>query len=61
MVALNNLAVSLGTTLSGVLAVYYTTDTEGTYFGTLGIITAVLGIVLLLLAKPITRLMRGVR
>ena len=61
MVALNNLAVSLGTTLSGVLAMYYTSDTEGAYFGTLGLITAALGIVLLLLAKPITRLMRGVR
>lgn len=61
MVALNNLAVALGTTLSGVLAAYYSSDTEGAYFGTLGIITAAMGIVLLLLAKPITRRMRGVR
>ncbi|MFC3482276.1 oligopeptide:H+ symporter [Kocuria carniphila] len=52
MVALNNLAVSLGTTLSGVLAVYYTSDTEGAYFGTLGLITAALGVVLLLLPSP---------
>ena len=61
MVALNNLAVALGTALSGSLAGFYSRDNEVGYFGTMGAITIVLGIIMLLAAKPILRLMRGIR
>jgi len=61
MVALNYLSVALGTALSGSLAAFYTEETEGSYFGGLGAVTIAIGAVLLLLARPITRLMRGVR
>ncbi|MGX0672314.1 hypothetical protein [Kocuria marina] len=61
MVALNNLAVALGTALSGSLASFYSRENEVGYFGTMGAITIVLGIIMLLAAKPILRLMRGIR
>lgn len=61
MIALYFMSVSLGTTLSGSLAAFYSPDNETPYFGTLGAITIVLGVLMLLIARPVTRLMRGVR
>lgn len=61
MVSLYYLAVALGTGLSGSLAGFYSAQTEGAYFGILGAVTIVIGIVLLLMARPITRGMRGIR
>jgi len=61
MVALYNLSVALGTALSGSLAGFYSERTEGAYFGTLGAITIGIGLVMLLIAKPLQRGMRGVR
>ena len=61
MVALFFLSVALGTALSGTLAGLYKASAEAGYFGILGSIAIVLGIVLALAAKPIGRLMGGVR
>ncbi|MDI3331819.1 MAG: oligopeptide:H+ symporter [Micrococcus sp.] len=61
MVALYNLSVALGTALSGALAGYYTADTEGVYFGVLGAATIAIGVVMLLISRPVYRAMRGVR
>ena len=61
MVALFYLSVALGTALSGSLAGYYSEQTEAGYFGTLGAVTIAIGAVLLLISRPVTRMMRGVR
>ncbi|MFI5495868.1 peptide MFS transporter [Actinoplanes sp. NPDC051859] len=61
MVALFFLSVALGTALSGTLARYYSADNEGTYFGVLGAVAIVLGLALAAAARPISRLMGGVR
>lgn len=61
MVALFFLSVALGTALSGTLAGYYSADDEIAYFGVLGTIAIVLGLALAAAAKPISRLMSGVR
>ncbi|KUL22807.1 peptide MFS transporter [Actinoplanes awajinensis] len=61
MVALFFLSVALGTALSGTLAGYYSADHETAYFGILGAVAIVLGLSLALAAKPISRLMNGVR
>jgi POT family proton-dependent oligopeptide transporter len=61
MVALFFLSIALGTAMSGVLAGYYHPDSETAYFGVLGGIAIVIGIVLLLLTPIITKLMSGVR
>jgi POT family proton-dependent oligopeptide transporter len=60
MVALYNLSVALGTALSGALAGYYTAETEGTYFGVLGAVTIAIGVVMLVISRPVHRAMRGV-
>lgn len=60
MVALYNLSVALGTALSGSLASYYSRETEASYFGILGAVTIGIGVVMLLIAKPIHRAMKGV-
>lgn len=60
MVALYNLSVALGTALSGALAGYYTAETEGAYFGILGAVTIAIGVVMLLISRPVHRAMRGV-
>jgi POT family proton-dependent oligopeptide transporter len=60
MVALYNLSVALGTALSGALAGYYTAETEGTYFGILGAVTIAIGVVMLVISRPVHRAMRGV-
>jgi POT family proton-dependent oligopeptide transporter len=61
MVALFFLSVALGTAMSGTLAGYYSEEHEVAYFGILGAIAIALGLILLALARPIRRLMGGVR
>nr|WP_227873258.1 peptide MFS transporter [Brachybacterium ginsengisoli] len=61
MMALYNLSVALGTSLSGALAGFYSAETETAYFGALGAITIAIGLLMLLIAKPVSRGMRGVR
>jgi proton-dependent oligopeptide transporter, POT family len=61
MVALFFLSVALGTAASGELAKYYSEDAEVAYFGILGAIAIVLGLVLAALSPVIRRLMHGVR
>ena len=61
MVALFFLSVALGTALSGTLAQYYSTDTQVPYFGILGGVAIVIGIVLGLMTPWLERLMGRVR
>ncbi|PRY67862.1 POT family proton-dependent oligopeptide transporter [Glaciihabitans tibetensis] len=61
MVALFFLSVALGTALSGSLAGYYDPDNEAPYFGVLGTVAIVLGAALIVGARPVLKLMRGVR
>ena len=61
MVALFFLSVALGTALSGQLAQFYSPKTEWAYFGVLGLVAIVIGVVLGLMAPWLRRLMRGVR
>ena len=61
MVALFFLSVALGSAVSGVLATWYATAPETVYFSVLGGIAIVLGIMLVLIARPVLRLMGGVR
>jgi POT family proton-dependent oligopeptide transporter len=61
MVALFFLSVALGTALSGTLAEYYSVDTQVAYFGILGGVAIVIGIVLALMTPWLRRLMGGVR
>ncbi|PWH06158.1 MFS transporter [Brachybacterium endophyticum] len=60
MMALYNLAVALGTALSGSLSTFYSVDHEAAYFGITGLVTVAVGIVMLLIAKPVTKGMAGV-
>ncbi|BDZ50583.1 MFS transporter [Frondihabitans sucicola] len=61
MVALFFLSVALGSAASGLLAGAYDPTNEVPYFGLLGIVSIAVGVVLLVLARPVLRLMRGVR
>lgn len=61
MVALYFLSVALGTSIAGWLAGFYDPRNEVPYFTILGAIAVVLGIALVLAAKPVLALMRGVR
>ncbi|MGB9033373.1 MAG: oligopeptide:H+ symporter [Paeniglutamicibacter sp.] len=61
MIALFFLSVSLGTTLAGILAGFYTEGNEITYFLALGGTAIVLGIALLLSAPALKKLMGEVR
>ncbi|MRG59755.1 MFS transporter [Agromyces sp. CFH 90414] len=61
MVALFFLSVALGTSIAGLLAEFYTVVNEATYFGVLGAIAIVLGAGLAVGARPVLRLMSGVR
>nr|WP_193106879.1 peptide MFS transporter [Brachybacterium sp. FME24] len=61
MMALYNLAIALGTSLSGALAGFYSAETEGSYFGILGAVTIVIGLIMLAIAKPVEKGMRGIR
>jgi POT family proton-dependent oligopeptide transporter len=60
MVALFFLSVALGTAMSGVLAEYYSTNSESMYFGVLGVVAIALGGVLALMNPFLRRLMGGV-
>ncbi|WP_396288317.1 peptide MFS transporter [Curtobacterium sp. KT1] len=61
MVALFFLSVSLGTAVTGVLSRYYDPADEAPYFTILGLVAVAVGVVLLVLAKPVLKLMRGIR
>jgi proton-dependent oligopeptide transporter, POT family len=61
MVALFFLSVALGTAVSGQLAKWYETAPEGLYFGVLGGIAILIGVLLAVFARPVLRLMSGVR
>ncbi|TFD56313.1 peptide MFS transporter [Cryobacterium sp. Hh7] len=61
MVALFFLSVALGSAVSGVLATWYATAPETLYFSVLGGIAIVLGLMLVLIARAVLRLMGGVR
>ncbi len=61
MVALFFLSVSLGTAVTGVLSQYYEPANEAPYFAVLGLVAVAVGVVLLVLAKPVLKLMRGIR
>jgi len=61
MVALFFLSVSLGTAISGQLATLYDPANEVPYFATLGAISIVMGVLLLVCVRPVLALMRGVR
>ncbi|WP_026549351.1 peptide MFS transporter [Arthrobacter sp. Br18] len=60
-VALFFLSISLGTTVSGILAGYYSPDSEVPYFSFSGITAIVLGVALVAATPAIRRLMSGVR
>jgi len=61
MFALYFLSIAVGSALSGSIAQRYDAETEAPYFLTIGVAAIGLGIVTLLVARPIRRLMRGVR
>ena len=61
MVALFFLSVALGSAASGLLAGVYDPSDEVPYFSVLGLVSVAVGVALLLLARPVLRLMRGVR
>ncbi|MGI5221341.1 peptide MFS transporter [Nocardia sp. CA-290969] len=60
MMALYFLSVALGTTLSGVLARFYSEDAEFAYFGITGLVAIAAGAVIAALSSWITRYMSGV-
>lgn len=61
MVALFFLSVALGSAISGQLAALYDPKTEAAYFGVLGGIAILLGVILLAISRWVLRLMSGVR
>lgn len=60
MMALYFFSVGLGTVLAGVLAGYYSPDHEVAYFGICGVVTIVVGLVVVALSPWIRRRMEGV-
>jgi len=60
MMALYFFSVGLGTSLSGVLAQFYSVDSEFAYFGVNGLVVIVVGLVVLALSPWISRHMEGV-
>lgn len=60
MMALYFLSVALGTTLSGVLARFYSADAEFAYFGITGLVAVAAGLAIAALSSWITRYMSGV-
>ncbi|ABK74070.1 major facilitator transporter [Mycolicibacterium smegmatis] len=60
MMALYFFSLGLGTAMSGVLAGYYDPAHEFAYFGILGLVAIVVGIVVFAVSPRITRLMEGV-
>ena len=61
MVALFFLSIALGSAMSGWLAEWYTSVPETVYFSVIGGVAILLGLLLALIARPILRLMNGVR
>jgi POT family proton-dependent oligopeptide transporter len=61
MVALFFLSVAIGSAASGQLAGLYDPENEAPYFGVLGGIAIVIGVLLVVASRPVLRLMRGVR
>jgi POT family proton-dependent oligopeptide transporter len=61
MVALFFLSVALGTAISGQLAEYYDPTNQVPYFGILGAIAVVLGVLLVVITPWVKKLMDGVR
>ena len=61
MVALFFLSVAIGSAVSGQLAALYDPQNEAPYFSVLGGIAIAIGVILVLIAKPVLTLMRGVR
>jgi POT family proton-dependent oligopeptide transporter len=60
MVSLFFLSIALGSVLAGWLGKFYTADHEAAYFGVLGLISVVVGLVLAAFSKKIGSLMGGV-
>jgi hypothetical protein len=60
MMALYLFSVCLGTSMSGVLARYYDPAHEFAYFGIIGAVAVVAGVVVFVIAPWISRLMEGV-
>ena len=60
MMALYFFSVGLGTSMSGVLAGYYDPAKEFAYFGIIGAVAVVAGVIVFALAPWISRLMEGV-
>lgn len=60
MMALYFFSVGLGTALSGVLAEYYAPENEYRYFGIIGAVAVIVGLVVWALSPRISRLMDGV-
>lgn len=60
MMALYFFSVGLGTAMSGVLAGYYDPSREFAYFGILGVVAVVAGVVVFLISPWISRQMEGV-
>lgn len=60
MMALYFFSVGLGTAMSGVLARYYDASHEAAYFGIIGAVAVVVGVVVWALAPRISALMEGV-
>ncbi|MYM19071.1 MFS transporter [Brevibacterium sp. 5221] len=61
MIALFYLASAVGTALSGVFAEYYDEANQVPYWTTLGLASIAVGVVILLIAKPLLAMMRGIR
>lgn len=61
MMALYFTSSALGTVLAGWLGRFYSAETEGTYFASLGIITIILGMILWIMNKWIVQKMSGIR
>jgi POT family proton-dependent oligopeptide transporter len=60
MMALYFFSVGLGTSMSGVLAHYYDAAHEFAYFGIIGVVAVVAGVIVFAIAPWISRLMEGV-
>ncbi|TQF69128.1 peptide MFS transporter [Rhodococcus spelaei] len=60
MVALFFLSVALGSSLAGTLAKHYDTDDQAPYFMWVGLASITVGVVMVLLAPWISKMMRGV-
>jgi POT family proton-dependent oligopeptide transporter len=60
MMALYFFSVGIGTSMSGVLSTYYDPSREFAYFGILGLVAIVAGLVVFAMSGWISRLMEGV-